>query len=475
MKLGAKILLSFLIIFGLALYYITHDFLSGIRFRYLEGVEDSLVDQSRILASLLSIEMDKNKFPETKFEKIFNHTYQNTFSTKIYELNKTHVDMRVYVTDNKGILIFDSQKKDKPGTDYFNWRDVYLTLKGEYGARSTKEDPLNPNSSILYVAAPVIVKGQIMGVLTVAKPTNNINNFLHTARMKIKVRSIIAGFFVVLFCVMITVMLTRPIIRLTQYANTIRDGEKADLPKMDRSEIGDMGRAFENMRQALEGKKYVETYVQTLTHEIKSPISAIKGAAELLEEDMNADQRATFLSNIRGETKRIEDLVNRMLALSSLEGMNVITRKDKVRFNALVETVLEEMKTVCKSKNIKLIKHFKSEISITGDTFLLKQAISNLLQNAVDFSPENGEVKISVYIEKDRLVFMVEDEGPGIADFAKQKVFEKFFSMRRPDTGQKSTGLGLNFVKEIAELHNGDIELENTSLHGTKSILTIHV
>jgi len=473
MRLGTKILISFLFIFAIALYYITHDFLSDIRFRYLEGVEDSLVDQSRILASFVSNEFDTKKIPTAKLERIFNHVYQKNFSSKIYELNKTHVDTRVYVTDVNGILVFDSQKKDKPGTDYSQWRDVYLTLKGEYGARSTKEDPWNPDSSILYVAAPVIVDNQIVGVLTVAKPTTNINNFLHSARMKIKARSIVAGFFVVLLCAIITFILTRPIRRLTQYANRIADGKKADLPKMDKSEIGEMGRAFENMRQALEGKKYVETYVQTLTHEIKSPISAIRGAAELLDEDMDAQQRATFLKNIKGETRRIEHLVDRMLALSSLEGMNTLTRKEQVRFNALIDTVIEELEVSFKNKHITYIKNVEKDISALGDAFLLKQAFSNLLQNAIDFSAVNSQIKMTVYLEYKHIILIVEDEGPGIADFAKDKIFNKFFSMRRPDTGQKSTGLGLNFVREIAELHEGSIHLENISPHGTRAILKI--
>jgi len=475
MKLGTKILISFLVIFGLALYYITYDSLANIRFRYLESVEDALVDHARVLSSFLSNEMDKSGFPAKKLEQIFDHAYENTFSAKIYELNKTSVDVRVYITDSKGILIFDSQKRDKPGTDYSQWRDVNLTLKGEYGARSTKEDPYNPDTSILYVAAPVIIKEKIAGVLTVAKPTTNINNFLHKAKLKIKARSIIAGFFVVLFCWLITLALTRPIKRLTQYANNIRVGEKTDFPKMDSSEIGDMGRAFEKMRQAPEGKKYVEKYVQTLTHEIKSPISAIKGAAELLEEDMDADQRITFLSNIRNETQRIEDLVDRMLALSSLESMNTLTRKENVRFNELVKRVIEELKANVSQKDIKLVKNLEDNIQISGDPFLIKQAISNLLQNAVDFSPVNSQIMISAHSKNNKIIFIVEDNGPGIEDFAKQKIFDKFFSMRRQDTGQKSTGLGLNLVKEIAELHNGTIQLENISPHGVRASLSLPI
>ena len=119
-------------------------------------------------------------------------------------------------------------------------------------------------------------------------------------------------------------LITKSIKLLTKYANDIREGKKAELPKLDNSEIYEMGRSFEKMREALEGKKYVEQYVQTLTHEIKSPISAIRGASELLEEDMTPEQRLRFLLNIQSESKRIQQLLERMLALSSLENSNVL-------------------------------------------------------------------------------------------------------------------------------------------------------
>ena len=473
MKLGTKILISFLLIFGLALYYVTHDFLSKIRYRYLEGVEDALVDHSIILAAFLSSEMEKNALPVEKLNLIFETAYNTPFSAKIYQINKTSIDLRVYVTDKNGILLFDSRNRSQPGTDFSQWRDVYLTLRGKYGARSTKEDPSNPASSTLYVAAPVMVNGKIAGVLTVAKPTTSINNFLHTAKRKIKARSIIAGFFVLLFSILITLWLTRPIKHLTEFARKIKDGKKSDLPKMDKSEIGDMGRAFEEMRQALEGKKYVETYVQTLTHEIKSPLSGIKGAAELLEDDMDPEQRLQFLSNIRNETQRVENLVNRMLTLSSIEGMNTLANSERIHFNEMVDIILEKMMPNFSKKNISFIKQLQPDILINGDPILLKLALSNILQNAVDFSPTDGRISIFGEIEEDRLLFSVEDQGPGVPEFATEKVFTKFFSMRRPDTGQKSTGLGLNLVKEITELHNGTICLENIAPHGTRAVFSV--
>ena len=132
--------------------------------------------------------------------------------------------------------------------------------------------------------------------------------------------------------------------------------------------------------------------------------------------------------------------------------------------------------TTCfKRKNIQIDKRIEKNIPVTGDPFLIKQAVSNLLQNAADFSPDGGRVIIITTSDKQQMILTIEDEGPGIVDFAREKVFDKFFSMRRPDTGRKSTGLGLNFVKEIAELHLGTIELKNTSPHGIRAILIMPV
>jgi two-component system sensor histidine kinase CreC len=114
-------------------------------------------------------------------------------------------------------------------------------------------------------------------------------------------------------------------------------------------------------------------------------------------------------------------------------------------------------------------------IRISGDVFLLQQALSNLVQNSIDFSMPGEWITISSRIEHDRLLLRVDDEGPGIPDHYREKVFDKFFSLQRPDTGKKSTGLGLNFVREVATLHGGEIRLENLPEKGLRAVLGLPV
>jgi two-component system sensor histidine kinase CreC len=447
--------------------------LDNLRTRYLEGVEEPLVDQANILAAVVGHEMQTGRFDPEKWYHALDNAGSRSFSARIYQLVKTSVDMRIYITDRAGKLIFDSQNRQNIGGDYTDWRDVYLTLAGKYGARTTPEDVKDPATKVLYVAAPVRVDGRISGVLTVAKPTTSINTFLKNAKPQIFRVGVFAMLAAIVLSYVVSLWITRPIKRLTRYANNIRQGRRVDFPKLDRSEIGEMGNAFAKMQQTLEGKEYVEQYVQKLTHEVKSPLSAIRGAAELLEEKMNPAQRTRFLSNIRNEANRIQALVDRMLELSALENQKILKNVEEISVSTLFQTVLESKRVILKKKQLHLIVQVPENIQVQGDKLLLHQAFSNLIQNAIDFSPAHSEIKLRGQIEGTMQALIVEDDGTGIPAYASGKVFNKFFSLQRPDSGKKSTGLGLNFVQEVVSLHNGKIKLQNLPEKGVRATMML--
>ncbi len=449
--------------------------LNNLRTRYLEGVEELLVDQANVLAAIVGREMEKNRFALEEFRWAFAHAYARPLSAKIYTLTKTHVDVRVYMTDLSGDVVFDSQHPENEGEDYSLWRDVHLTLQQKYGARTSRQYPGDRSSSvILYVAAPILVRGRLAGALTVAKPTTNIDRFLRNLRPQLFRVGSLSAIVAIVFSFLFSLWLTRSIKRLTHYANDIRQGKRVPFPKLDRSEIGEMGNAFQKMQDALEGRKYVEQYIHTLTHEIKSPLSAIRGAAELLEEDLPPDRRTRFLSNIRNEANRIQKIVDRMLQLSALENLKTLESAEEIAFKALIQTVIESKRPMLSKKKLKVQAQVPDGIIVQGDSFLLHQAISNLLQNAIEFSPERGQIDLRCQVD-DQLIFTIDDQGSGIPDYAQDKIFNKFFSLQRPDTGKKSTGLGLNFVKEVASLHNGKVTLQNQTAGGVRATLVLAV
>jgi two-component system sensor histidine kinase CreC len=247
----------------------------------------------------------------------------------------------------------------------------------------------------------------------------------------------------------------------------VRDEKRVPLPKLGKSEIGALGKAFEEMREALDGRKYIENYVQTLTHEIKSPIAAIRGAAELLHEEMPADQRTKFLQNIETETVRIQEVVDRLLLLSAVEAKRALDEQKPLDVREILQRAEDSVGAQATAKELALTTHVPSQpCVVAADEFLLEKAISNLLQNAIAFAPRQGTVTATLEQMDHSCSLRVEDNGPGIPDFAQARVFERFFSMPRPDTGKKSSGLGLALVREIASLHRGSVTLGNREAGG---------
>lgn len=479
MRIRTQLFLGFFVLTGGGFYLLVNWILRDLRPRYLESAEVTLVDSANLLATLLEAEMatadtsvpipataaggtaPMPAIPAERLREAFRRVYQRPLRAKINEVVKTKVDLRMYVTDSAGKVLFDSEGGRDEGKDYSRWRDVYLTLRGGYGARSTRVDPEKPSTSVMYVAAPIHYRGRIAGVLTVSKPSLSIDLFVQAATPKIVVAGLVAALAVAGLGVLISAFITRPINRLTDYARAVRDGRPDPMPALGRSEIGEMGRAFEEMREALEGKKYVEQYVHTLTHELKSPLSSVRGAAELLQEPMPAERRDAFLANIRSESDRMQKLVDRMLDLTALESRRSLGEAERVDLGMMVREALGDMVPALARKELRVEPDLADGLAARGEAFLLKQAFLNLVDNAAAFSPRGGTLVIRGWKDGGTVRIAVEDQGPGLPDFARERVFEKFYSLQRPDTGRKSSGLGLAIVLEITRLHRGEIRLDN--------------
>jgi two-component system sensor histidine kinase CreC len=474
-KIRTRIFICFFLIVAAGFYYLVDWIADDLKPRYLEAMEESLVDTATILAALVGQSAtNASSLKPDHLHAVFEEAQQRPLDIKIYSLTKKHVDVRVYITDTNGIVQFDSDAGRDEGKDYSLWNDVYLTLQGRYGARATRSNPDDPASSILYVAAPIFVNGQRVGALTVCKPTVSSNLFLDSAKRKLAMAGTLAGLAVILLGLATSAWVTLPIRRLTDYAKAIRDGRRATLPHLGRSEIGIMGQAFEDMRKALEGKEYVEHYVQALTHELKGPLSAIQGALELVqEESMPPEKRAKFLENAGREAHRIRQIVDRMLLLSSLESRQKLREQTDMDLVQVLQDAEESLAPLLTAKSIRINRQVSPSVHVKGERFLIFQAIYNLLQNAIEFSPAGASIDVTLVQVDHTAELRIQDRGPGIPDYALERVFERFYSLPRPDTGRKSSGLGLSIVKEIVELHQGSVRLENKPDQGACAILVL--
>ena len=430
--------------------------------RYRESTEESLVETSQLMATLIEQDVRDGVLNTTRIEALFKSVYARAFEARIFGINKTKVELRAYVTDNKGMVVFDSTGQSV-GKDFSKWRDVRLTLQGEYGARTTPDIPGDNASSVMYMAAPIrlAASGEIIGSVTVGKPVQSFGQFVAAARSRTLYAGLLSVLAVLVLVVTVSVWLVRPFGLIADYVRYAQAQQGFHPGRLLRRAWDLLRAAYDEMRDALAGRNYVADYVQTLTHEVKSPLSAIRGAAELLQEPMEEAQRQRFLTNIQRETQRIQEMVDRMMELTALETRRVLDSAEALALLPVLEDLAHTAQSVATQRHIHITVVAQEDAAVEADPFLLRRAVSNLLDNALDFSSEGGQIELGLRVRGRWVCITVRDQGPGIPTYAQDKVFEKFYSLARPHSKKKSTGLGLSFVKEIAALHRGRVELGN--------------
>lgn len=482
MRLSLQLAAGYFLIVGLAGWFVLEVFVEQVKPGVRDTMEDTLVDSANLIAELVApVLSGREPGASSQIAGALARYRQRTVDAHIWRHSKRKLDLRIYVTDATGHVLY-STEPDQIGKDYSRWNDVYLTLSGQYGARSTRVDPNRDSSSVMHVAAPVMDQGRIIGVASVAKAGQSVAPIVETSKAEIRLRGFILLGITALIGAVFTWHLTRSIERLRRYARQVTAGTRAEPPTSRAAELDELAQALGEMRERLEGKQYVEHYLHTLTHELKSPLAAIRGAAELLSEpDMPQPERQRFLDNIRDQANRLAQVAERLLQLARVEQQQVLTQPEPIDPATLIAAAVDAASVAAMQRNIRFEVSGALKAHVMGDRFLLAQALANLIDNALGFSPEGGCIRIEAratepakgWPHPSRLDVCIADQGPGIPDFARERVFERFFSLARPSTGIKSTGLGLSFVREVAELHGGTIRLDNLAPTGVCATLTL--
>ena len=473
MSSRTRIFLAILLIYTAGIAFLLYRVVGDIDPRYRESAEESLVEVSQLMASLVEQDVIAGAINPYKLQPLFDSVYARQFSAQIYNLHKSRVELRVYVTDRTGRVLFDSTGRHT-GADFSHWSDVSHSLAGTYGARTSRDVEGDPMTSVMYVGAPVRWNNEIVGVVTVGKPVRSFGQFVVDARARTLWVGAGSAAALLVLAIIVSVWLIRPFGLISDYVGWLRAQRSLSLTRMLRRALDTLRSGLGELRDAFTGRNYVADYVQTFTHEIKSPLSAIRGAAELIQEpSMPQAERERFLANIAHETQRIQEIVDRMMELTALETRRALERSEPVALAPLLREVADGAQAAAAAREVRVVLAIHAEATVEGDPFLLRRAFSNLLDNAIDFSPPGGEVLLALEAGARRATVIVRDRGPGIPDYAKDKVFEKFYSLARPHSQKKSTGLGLAFVKEIAALHRGRAELVNAPRVGALASFTL--
>jgi len=456
-------------IITLGFYQLARHFLAEVEPQTFHATEEVMVDTANLLAEIVTRETHAG-IPDTDgLQVAFEGAHARHLEARIFEQLKQKIGIDAYLTDAAGRVIFDSDHGRREGLDFSNKQDVRLTLIGKYGARTTPENPQDAMSSVFYVAAAVGNPQMPSGVLTVYKAQSDVLPLVRERRRIIYLACGMIGSGILFLIAAVFLWLFRPIGRITEYARAIERGERPDKPQIGIGrEVNTLAHALDSMRDALEGRRYAERYIQTLTHEMKSPLAAIRGAAELLDEEMPLATRKRFLENIRAETARSERLINRLLELSAIESRTHLEGAEELDLRSIVALAIDHARPLAEAAGVILAPELPDyAILLRGDGFILRAAVTNLLENAIDFSPRGAVVEIAVEVQAGHAELSIRDHGAGIPAYARDRVFERFYSLRHHSAGRKGTGLGLTLVREAAELHRGHITLAAAPGGGT--------
>ncbi len=332
-----------------------------------------------------------------------------------------------------------------------------------------------PAEAMIMVETPIYGRdGAEIGRVRLSRPRRSVNAVIWAERRKLAAVALVVAGTMLVAGWWIAHRLTVALGRLANYARAVRAGDDARPPTSRATEIAALGNAFEAMRRELEGKAYIERYTQALTHEIKSPLAGVRGAMEILEEDPPPEERARFFGHLRAETERMGRIVDRMLELTALESRREPGTREDVELGRMLIEQVAALRGGAEARQVRWeLSGGDAEIVVFAERFLLGQAVFNLLQNAVEFSPRGGRIAVRITRSIGWANVVVEDDGAGVPAYALDRVFERFYSLPRPFGGRKSTGLGLPLVREIARLHGGEVSLGNRSEGGARAELRL--
>lgn len=218
-----------------------------------------------------------------------------------------------------------------------------------------------------------------------------------------------------------------------------------------------------------------KNFLLSVTHELKSPLASIKLYTEtIIKRDLDKEHRDAFLLNSLKDIERLDDLVENMLLATKIDNKSYTFPKEEFNLSKLVEKVADRLQVYsCKTQTINL--SVEPEVYLRGDKFALTSVVTNLIENAIKYSPECAEVDVHLSKKGGPIVFSVADHGIGISDAEKSRIFDKFYRVGSEDTRKtKGTGLGLYIVKHVLDKHQAIIKVKSNHPSGTNFEVTFN-
>ena len=315
----------------------------------------------------------------------------------------------------------------------------------------------------------VMKDGENIGYLAITENANDIRSAIDERKTFVIRTAIAVGVVILIFSFVLNRYFLKPIKNLVSYTVTIKNksNKKTNIEtlKLRNDELGLLSNSLDDMTLELQKRiAHAENFSTDLVHEIRNPLASLKSASEILQDTNNLEQRIKLINILSHDVQRIERLIT---DYSQMLKDEVALSKEKIKkldIEPIVKSVVDDYNNIYKLKrgiNITYNNDGKSKYFINGIENRIEQIIANLLDNAISFSEDNKDILVKVSkIEDNKISINILDEGHGFKEKDTNKIFKRFYS-NRPDKFGQHSGLGLNIVKNLVDLHNASIKASN--------------
>jgi len=369
-------------------------------------------------------------------------------------------------------------KKNKKSLIIFSKLENYLD-SGDFGKPYTYIEE-SYDQFLLITIKNVLKNDENIGYLAISENANDVKAAINERKSFIIRTAIVVGIVIVIFSLVLNIYFLKPIRNLVTYTNIIREKstKKSNIGNIKKrnDELGILSNSLDEMTSELKKRiTTAENYSTDLLHEIRNPLASLKSASEIISETENKEQRNKLIGIVSNDVERIERLITDYSQMLKDEAAISSEKMIKIDLKKIAVSVVDDFNSIYESKRsigIKLKTNAAKDYKIFGIENRIEQIIANLLENSISFSEDNQEIAVEISKKKNgKLSLIVLDEGIGFSEKDTNKIFNRFYS-NRPEKFGEHSGLGLNIVKNLVELHNGEIIATNNKNKGAKVEIT---
>ncbi|MCX7714600.1 MAG: cell wall metabolism sensor histidine kinase WalK [Clostridia bacterium] len=372
--------------------------------------------------------------------------------------------IRGIITDSAYTVLFDTNTEAELLGKIF-MRDIIKTSLGGEQAYSVYKNP-SENSNMIAVAVPIKQNESITGSVYLTESVANTDKTINYIKMNLFIFSGLISILVGMLSLGMSYIVTSPVDEFILVAKEISKGNFSKRLKVKgHNELSEMAQTMNYMCEELEQiENNRKKFVSDASHELKTPLATIKLICDSIVSTENPDPSMVkeFLNDLNDEVDRLTRIVDRLLTLTKLDSKQDQTKFETVDLVELLNGVIRKLTPAANKKNISIYTEFNPEFAkpMLLDRDKILEAVYNIADNAIKYTPDNGFVRIGLYVSHETIVIKIEDNGPGIPESEKDRIFERFYRLddsRARETG--GTGLGLAIAKEAVAMHGGRIDV----------------